>query len=484
MSEAVKKKNTMYYINSIITLVIIFGFGQLPAAAPLTPLGMNLIGIFLGLLYGWIFVDIVWPSMAGLLALMLIGGMAPKVVLNSSFGDPIVVMMFFIFIFCAAIDQYGLSRFISLWFITRKFVQGKPWAFTFVFLVSIFILGGLTSASPAALIGWAILYAICDLCGYKKGDGYPTMMVFAIVFAAQVGMSMIPFKQVPLTVLGAFSNISGTNIDYAKYMVIAIACCVVCAVLLLFVCKFIFRPDVSKLVDLDATQLDKTGDGLVLTKVQKIVLGFLVALVLCLLLPSFLPKNFFLTQFLNGIGSTGVCVFIVAVMCFIKVDGKPLLKIKKAIDGGVAWGIIFLLAAVQPLSTAMTADESGITEWLMGILNPIFGGKSPIFVMVVIGLIAALLTNVMNNGALGVALMPIVYSYCMSNGVDPQLSVIIIVMCVHLAFLTPAASSSASLLHGNEWVTTKDIMKSATPVVILSWVAVTVITIAIGSLIF
>lgn len=484
MSEAVKKKNTMYYINSIITLVIIFGFGQLPAVAPLTPLGMNLIGIFLGLLYGWIFVDIVWPSMAGLLALMLIGGMAPKVVLNSSFGDPIVVMMFFIFIFCAAIDQYGLSRFISLWFITRKFVQGKPWAFTFVFLASIFILGGLTSASPAALIGWAILYAICDLCGYKKGDGYPTMMVFAIVFAAQVGMSMIPFKQVPLTVLGAFANISGTNIDYAKYMVIAIACCIVCAILLLFVCKFIFRPDVSKLVDLDATQLDKTGDGLVLTKVQKIVLGFLVALVLCLLLPSFLPKNFFLTQFLNGIGSTGVCVFIVAIMCFIKVDGKPLLKIKKAIDSGVAWGIIFLLAAVQPLSTAMTAEESGITEWMMGILNPIFGGKSPIFFMVVIGLIAALLTNVMNNGALGVALMPIVYSYCMSNGVDPQLSVIIVVMCVHLAFLTPAASSSASLLHGNEWVNTKDIMKSATPVVVLSWIAVTVITIAIGSVIF
>ena len=363
-------------------------------------------------------------------------------------------------------------------------MQGKPWAFTFVFLVSIFILGGLTSASPAALIGWAILYAICDLCGYKKGDGYPTMMVFAIVFAAQVGMSMIPFKQVPLTVLGAFANISGTNIDYAKYMVIAIACCIVCAVLLLLVCKFIFRPDVSKLIDLDATQLDKSGDGLVLTKVQKIVLGFLVALVLCLLLPSFLPKNFFLTQFLNGIGSTGVCVFIVAVMCFIKVDGKPLLKIKKAIDNGVAWGIIFLLAAVQPLSSAMTAEGSGITEWMMGILNPIFGGKSPIFFMVVIGLIVALLTNVMNNGALGVALMPIVYSYCMSNGVDPQLSVIIIVMCVHLAFLTPAASSSASLLHGNEWVTTKDIMKSATPVVILSWVAVTVITIAIGSLIF
>lgn len=484
MSVFVQQKNTAYYINSLITLVIMFGFGRFPAVDPLTPLGMNLIGIFLGLLYGWIFVDIVWPSMAGLLALMLIGGMAPKALLNASFGDPVVVMMFFIFVFCAAIDQYGLSRFISLWFITRKSVQGKPWAFTFAFLASIFILGGLTSASPAVLIGWSILYAIADLCGYKKGDAYPTMMVFAIVFAGQVGMSLIPFKQVPLTVMGAFANISGMNIDYAKYMLISFTSVAVCAVLLVLICKFVFRPDVSKLVDLDASKLDKDGKCLVLSRVQKIVFGFLIALVVCMLLPSFLPKGFILTKFLKGIGNTGICILIVCIMCFIKVDGKPLLQIKKAVNQSVAWGIIFLLAAVQPLSSAMSAKESGITEWMLGVLTPIFGGKGTIFFIVVLGLIAALVTNVMNNGALGVALMPVVFSYCTANGIDPQLPVIIVVMCVHLAFLTPAASSSASLLHGNDWISTKDIMKTAVPVVAISWLAITVVTLAIGSIVF
>ena len=149
--------------------------------------------------------------MAGLLALMLVGGMRPVALLNRSFGDPIVVMMFFIFVFCATINHYGLSRFISLWFITRKFVAGRPWVFTFTFLASMFILGGLTSASPAAIIGWSILYGICDVCGYKKGDGYPTMMVFGIVFASQVGMSLIPFKQAALTVFSAYETMSGVG---------------------------------------------------------------------------------------------------------------------------------------------------------------------------------------------------------------------------------------------------------------------------------
>ena len=190
-AQMTARGDAMYYVHSFLCLLIMFGFGQLPPVEPLTALGMRLIGIFLGLLYGWIFIDIVWPSMAGLLALMLVGGMKPVVLLNRSFGDPIVVMMFFIFVFCATINHYGLSRFISLWFITRKFVAGRPWVFTFTFLASMFILGGLTSASPAAIIGWSILYGICDVCGYKKGDGYPTMMVFGIVFASQVGMSLI-----------------------------------------------------------------------------------------------------------------------------------------------------------------------------------------------------------------------------------------------------------------------------------------------------
>ena len=71
------KKDAMYLVHSLICLAIMFGFGQLPPMEPLTPLGMNLIGIFLGVLYGWIFIDIIWPSIAGLLALTLIGGMKP-----------------------------------------------------------------------------------------------------------------------------------------------------------------------------------------------------------------------------------------------------------------------------------------------------------------------------------------------------------------------------------------------------------------------
>ena len=334
-----------YYLHTAVCLLIMLGFGQLPPVEPLTPLRMNLIGIFLGVLYGWICIEIVWPSLAGLLALMLVGGMKPMLLLNKSFGDPIVQMMFFIFVFCATINHYGLSKFISLWFITRKFVAGRPWVFTYTFLGSIFILGGLTSASPAAIIGWSILYGVCEVCGFKKGDGYPTMMVFGIVFAAQVGMSLIPFKQAALTVFSAYETMSGVGIDYAKYMLIALLICACCSLLFIIMGKYIFRPDMQKLMQLDVSKLDSDGT-LALTRVQKTILGFLFLLVILLLVPNFLPRDFFLTRFLKSIGNTGIVILLVTVMAAIKVDGKPLLNFKIMVDSGVTWGIVLLLAFV------------------------------------------------------------------------------------------------------------------------------------------
>lgn len=477
------KKDAMYLAHSLICLTIMFGFGLLSPLEPLTPLGMGIIGVFLGVLYGWIFIDIIWPSIAGLLALTLVGGMKPALLLNKSFGDPIVVMMFFIFVFCAAINYYGLSKFISLWFITRKAVAGRPWLFTYTFLVSIMLLGGLTSASPAAVIGWSILYGVCDVCGYKKGDGYPTMMVFGIVYAAQVGMALIPFKQAALTVMSAYETMSGTHIDYARYMLIAVVACALCSLLFIAIGKYVFRPDVSRLQRLDPDKLDAEG-SLVLSGVQKLVLFFLFALVALLLMPAFLPADFAIARFLKTIGNTGICMFVVGVMSFIRINGKPLLPFKAMVDSGVAWGIIFILATVQPLSGAMAAPESGVTPFLMTVLDPLFGSGSPVFFAVCMGLLATVLTQFINNGAVGVALMPVIYSYCSNMGAGPELPVLMVIMGVHLAFLTPAASASAALLHGNEWSDARSVWKSAPLVIFASLVLMTLVVIGIGSAVF
>ena len=80
--------NVNYFFHIIVFLCITFLFGKLDPIAPLTPFGMNTIGVFLGVIYAWVFIDIIWPSMVGLLALMLLDVLPATALLNKGFGDP------------------------------------------------------------------------------------------------------------------------------------------------------------------------------------------------------------------------------------------------------------------------------------------------------------------------------------------------------------------------------------------------------------
>lgn len=475
--------DTMYYIHSIICIVIMFGFGLIAPVEPLTAVGMKIIGIFLGLLYGWIFVGLIWPSLLGLLALPLIGYMNAKDMLAASFGDPIVMMMFFIFIFSAMIEDYGLSRFISLWFITRKSVMGKPWLFSFTFLASVYLLGALTSSSPAIVIGWSVLYGVCQVLGYQKGDKYPLIMVFGIVFAAQLGMSFMPFKQVPLVALGAYQKMAGTSIDFLKYMLISLLIGILCLAFFVLIVKVFFKPNMDALKNV-SLEVFKVKDELVLNKTQKIVMFFLALLIALLILPSILPPAMFVSKVLAALTGTGVVILIVLITCFVKVDGKPLMNFKKMENMGVTWGIVLLLAAVQPVSAALTSKATGFTPFLLSILDPVFGGISPLFFLIIMCVISVIITNFCNNGAVVVALMPIAYTYSMAVGLNPAITAIMVTMAAHIAFMTPAASASAALLHGNEWINTNAILKIGSFMLILSCLAVLIVGVIIGNIIF
>lgn len=476
-----RSEDVKYLLHITAFLCITFLFGRLEPITPLTPFGMNTIGVFLGVIYAWVFIDIIWPSMVGLLALMLLDVMPATALLNKGFGDPTVIMMLFIFVFGAALDRHGLARYISLWFVSRKCVMHKPWRLTFALLLAIAVLGGLTSATPAAVIGWSLLYGVFDICGYKKGDGYPVMMIIGTVFAAQLGMSLIPFKSLPLVAISAYEKLSGTSVDYALYMFASLTTCFLCLLLFIALGKHMFRPDVGKLESLDIRLIVRDED-MTLTGVQKLLLGFLAALIIFMMLPGFLPKDLAVTIFFKKIGNTGVCILLVALLCAIRVKGKTLLPWRAMANEGIAWPIIFILAFTLPLAGPLSDPQSGITAFMLERLQPLFGSDSGTVFVLCIGIVAVIMTQFINNTALVVALMPVVHTYCTTNGVSSELPVILITIACCLAFLTPAASSTAAMLHGNDWADTRSIWKIAPFLIVLSLVIASAVVVVVGKI--
>lgn len=73
MSAQLCKNKPSYYLWMLIIIFCMFGFRLFPAIEPLTPVGMQVVGVFLGMVIGWSTVGLLWPSILGLVAVGFTG---------------------------------------------------------------------------------------------------------------------------------------------------------------------------------------------------------------------------------------------------------------------------------------------------------------------------------------------------------------------------------------------------------------------------
>ena len=103
--------NLRYLVNSVIAVAIMAFFRFIPPFGSLTPLGMTLLGIFIGLIYAWICVDMVWPSVLGLAMVGFTsyaeGGVAS--VFTAVISNDVVQMLLWLLVFAAILTTSGIS---------------------------------------------------------------------------------------------------------------------------------------------------------------------------------------------------------------------------------------------------------------------------------------------------------------------------------------------------------------------------------------
>ena len=112
------KKDPMFFLHNVIMIALTFGIGLLqpPQAGSITELGMDVLGIFIGALYGWIFIGFIWPSLFTMLTLGMTAYTSITGVFSAGFGDSSVLIIFFMFIFAKILDQCGLTNYLTNWF--------------------------------------------------------------------------------------------------------------------------------------------------------------------------------------------------------------------------------------------------------------------------------------------------------------------------------------------------------------------------------
>lgn len=452
-----KRKDTVYYIKSAFGLLLMFGVGYLPPFGVVTPLGMKIIGIFLGLLYLWSAVEIAWPSILGIVAFGTCGYASFANVIASGLGHQVIWQFIMIMLVAGAITDSGLGELLAIKVLSRKEFSGKTLLFTWAFFYVFFWLGLLVSGFASMFLAWSILGEIAKIVGYNKGDKYMTIMILYASVAASMGELVIPFKGYLIALVSAFEQASGIWISYPKYITIAIVICSIAVLMLSLSVKFMFKVDFSKQRDFDPTVLGDSRN-LKLNYRQVSYLSAFLFIIVATLISSVLPAEWLIAKFFRTLTSNGVFALTVVVLCFIRIKGKPLLDFKAVAKNRIVWEIILICSAILPIASALTSGETGIIEWCSSLFTPLFSGLGTFATLALICMSILVCTNMASNIGIAMLFIPIVVPLCAQNGIPVEIAGIAIIFVSALGIVLPGASAGSAVLYANEWLKPKQII--------------------------
>lgn len=457
VSSKTKSKDSTYFLKVAIMLLLMFGVGMLPTFSQMTPLGMKVLGVFIGLLFGWSCIGVVLPCLVGFVALSFSGIATPSALTTGCFGSEVVILLVAMYAIIDVMDQSGVNDFLVNWLLSRKLLQGRPWLFSFIIILACYISGIIIGGFAAMLLIWGIIYKIAKITGMKPFDPYPTCLLIGTTIAGAMSSVVFPFLNTALFLCSAFSAMSGLAVDYAQFMLFVVPGALFSFACFVLVMRFVFRIDVSAIKDANM-QVLVNEEKLKMTLRQKLVLILFVILMVFMLLPSFLPAESVLRTYLNMLSNTGKVLVLYAFMCVIRIDGKPLIDVGKALKNSVAWEMVIMVGFISQLATFISSDDCGIKSSLAEFISPLALGHGTLFFTIMVLFLCMFVTNFMNNGPIAIIMMSVAVSMADSIGANLMALCVGCILFSQLAYATPIASPFSAMLFSNkDWIRPKDV---------------------------
>ncbi len=446
-----KGYSPIQYVHILITLFLMFGFGFLPPFSTLTPVGMKVLGVFLGVIYGYSTCEIIWPSLFAFIAFGLSGYVTMNAGIASMMGGSIVFQIITQYFTAGAIVIYGFGKWFVRWSLSQKIFKGKPlfytWCFMFIFMWS----GIVISQISMALLLYAIWGDIADSCGYDEKSSFRYYGFGGILLSLMMGGAMIPYKSWMLGLANTWKEVTGGNINLGFMFLVTGICGTIIITAYVFLGAKLFKVDFSTMEAFDVEKLGEESKHL-RPRAKRIIIVYLITMLLAIFAGTFLnnPAAKFLNDTLTLGGLYCLCSAILMLIPSGEGDGQAAINFNdiKHSDAAVSWPVILMCAVTIPLATALTNEATGVLPWLTGLCTPIFEGHGPIFLMVFTIIVMMVLTNVGSNIAFGTAMIPVISPFVIASGMNPVLAGAALIWVANMGLVLPGSSAPASIFHG------------------------------------
>ncbi len=479
----------MMCFHILVTLVLMFGFGFLPPFATLTPMGMRLLGAFLGVVYGYSTCEIIWPSLFAFIAFGLSGfPESMSAGIAATLGSSTVFQIITQYFTAGSIVIYGFGKWFTRWSLSQKVFKGNPvfctWCFMFIFMWSAIVLGQITMA----LLLYAIWNDIADSCGYDKDSSFRYYGFGGILISLVMGGGMIPYKGWNMGLAKTWANVVGTNINLGFMFLLTGLTGAIAITLYVILGARLFKVDFSTMKAFDVNKMEEDSKYL-RPRAKRIIIVYLITCLLSIFAGTIAnsPVSIFINSTLTTGGLYCLCSALLMVLPSGEGDGKAAIVFNdiKHSDAAVSWPVILMCAITIPLASAMTNEATGILPWLTGIFEPIFAGKSPIFILAFTVIVMMILTNVGSNIAFGGAMIPVISPFVLTSGMNPVVAGAALVWIANMGLVLPGASAPASIFHGRSEIPnaaqrTKVVLFGTFLIMIVTLVIFSIAQIAVG----
>ena len=429
----------------------------IPTWGSVTRVGVCGICIFVGLVIlaasGYHYLAI---SSLAILAIQLSGAFTFNQMIAASIGGSTIYQLIIVYGLCRALIECGAGDVIAKWLISRKFAQGKPYAFTLMLMIASIFAGAFIGLG-GLLFYYSVLESIRKELGYEEHSQWMKFNVFGVYAEAMIGMSVLPFKGLPAIIFTPLKNAlkdTGVTTNDVAFMGIVALLGIILALLYYPIMKT-FRVDCSRLENLDITKMEGM-DNVRMDKHQKwVTILFAVSLVYSILLLFIKPTMGTFGKLFNGVTQAGWFAFILAIMCLIKVDGKPLANPRTVLKEGVDWNVIYAMIGFTQAGAVLTLDDAGIKQWLQSVLSGVFVDSGYAVFLLLVFLFSWILTNFLSNSAVGVIMASLAGPFLIvhvQNGANPTVFAAGFMVSVMFAFATQASCGAAPLLFGNKCI--------------------------------
>lgn len=442
-----------HYIHVAVFLVLTFGIGFFPPFAQITPLGMDILGVFIGVVYGWMFLGLAWPSIFAIIALGVLGygGGSVDGLFMTGFSFWVLPSIILCYIFADALAQTKFTDYIADKVTSVKIVAGKPFALMFLLLIAMVIMNMLYCGLAGLFLLWSVSDKIAAQAGYPKRNLFCTYMITGTMVLQVLSAMIYPFEAGVLTAISFFQQgVPDVPVPFVGWITTVIVFCFIYCIVYTLLVKFVLRPDFSAVAALGDKVFEgaQSAEKIKMNGEQKFGLAMLLLFTAIMFAGSLLPETIGIIAVFKSLGLCGALGLVLCIMCMYQnKEGKSFLSMQRAANT-ISWDVLWLLIATEPLAGALNSAESGIMASITAAVMPIFSTMSNMLFLVACTIILGLITQVVHNLVLMVIFIPFLCPLYAQMGGDPLVMFFALAIVMNAAYSTPAASWSSAIMFG------------------------------------